>query len=172
MRMSVLDAGNDLNPILRCRPNPRAAAPSVLKNPIHDEHRHVTAYAIALIGNIRHCLDHGSPQRRFKAVQLKNVLPGREIGIASAGKDSSLDLDTGGSGIVPAPHDWAQSPGSSSFPVLQALAAPLQDLQHLQDAYRQNNAAHNTQIPRYRLVGNPEARNKIPLPIFYFDWQS
>src|ERR1700752_3482072 len=60
------------------------AAPGTFEDRIQEQHRHVTANAIALLGNARYSFNHGSPETRLKGVQLKNVRPGRKAGIPSA----------------------------------------------------------------------------------------
>src|ERR1700687_3023088 len=70
-----------------------AAAPGAFEYHIQEQHRHVAADAVALLGNARYGFNHGSPETRLKGIQLEDVWPCREVRIASACADNSLHLD-------------------------------------------------------------------------------
>src|SRR5690242_14310987 len=61
-----------------------SVAPRACEDRIQEQHGHVTANAIALLGNTRYRFNRGSSETRLESVQLKNIRPCREEGIASA----------------------------------------------------------------------------------------
>src|SRR5258706_5655133 len=68
IRMRFLYDGNQISPVLRCRPWTRAAAPGPLEDRVQQEHGHVAADSIALAGDTRN-----SFRRRLTEPRLKSI---------------------------------------------------------------------------------------------------
>src|SRR5215471_244054 len=98
-RMLVLSGRDHVHPILCFRPRPGTRTPSPFENRVHRQHRHVTANAIALLGNTGYGFTHSLPKAPIKCVQLQDVGPGWKVGISSAGAHPSTHLHVRG-GIV------------------------------------------------------------------------
>src|ERR1700757_2744883 len=79
--MLTLDCRNHVNPIFRRGAQSSTIAPRPLEDRVQEQHCHVTANAIALLGNARYGFNHRSSETRLKGVQLENVWPRGKIGI-------------------------------------------------------------------------------------------
>src|SRR5882724_3085255 len=99
--MRSLYVRNDIYPIF-CRVLcVCTCCPCALEDRVQEQHCHVSAHAIALLGNARERLSGCSSKVRLEGVQLQNIEPGRKVGISSASEDCPAHLRIG-NGIV---HD-------------------------------------------------------------------
>src|ERR1039457_6148409 len=67
----LLDGGDHVKPILCRRSCSCARSPGSLKDRIHQQHRHVTAHAVALAGDARECRKHSQPKPWLKGIELQ-----------------------------------------------------------------------------------------------------
>ena len=53
--------------------------PRALEDRRHEQHRHIAAHAVALVGNRCHGVDHRLAQPRMKGVELEHIRPRRKV---------------------------------------------------------------------------------------------
>ncbi len=84
---------DDGGPVVVGRLVAGALAPRAGERVVHHEHRHVAAHAVALVGDPPERLDHRRPQRGGEGVELDDVGPRREVGVAAVGQHTPGDVD-------------------------------------------------------------------------------
>src|SRR5262245_743475 len=89
VRISSLNDRNKVAPVFRCRRFSRTAAPRAFEDRIEQQHRHVTANAVALAGDTQNGFEDGATKLGLESVQLQHILPGRKIRITSACENMS-----------------------------------------------------------------------------------
>ena len=84
-----LDGRNECLPVVgrgRCAD---ALAPGAPEDVVHHQHRHVATDPITLTGDRGHRVEGRSPQAGLEGVELQDVRPGWEVGVAPAGEHAA-----------------------------------------------------------------------------------
>src|SRR3989440_7773901 len=84
--------GDHLAPVLFWWVSTDTPIPRVLKDAVEQQHRHIAAYSVALLGNQIQCLAGCPTQARTEGVELCDIRPRREVRIASVGNHCSTRL--------------------------------------------------------------------------------
>src|SRR6266566_1770195 len=66
--------------------------PCVLKDMVEQQHRHIAAYSVALLGNRIQCFTGCLKQARTERVELCNILPWGKVRVVSVGNHCSARL--------------------------------------------------------------------------------
>src|SRR5882672_1036310 len=93
--MRSLYVRNDIYPILCGGLCACTRCPGALEDRVQEQHCHVSAHTITLLGNARECLNGCSSKIRLEGVQLQDIGPGRKVRVSSASEDCSAHLRIG-----------------------------------------------------------------------------
>ncbi len=93
--MRCLYVRNDIYPIFCGGLCACTRCPCALEDRVQEQHCHVSAHTIALLGNARERLNGCSSKIRLEGVQLQNIGPGRRVRVSSASEDCSAHLRIG-----------------------------------------------------------------------------
>jgi len=89
------DGGNDLEPVVPHRAGARSISPGLFEDGVHDQHGHVAAHPVTLIGNAGQSFSRDDSQCRFEGVQLQHIRPGQKVGVAATGEAAAGHFNAG-----------------------------------------------------------------------------
>jgi hypothetical protein len=94
--VALADLGDRVRPEVLGRCRARPFAPGLREHVGHQQHGHVAAHAVRLVGDRGEGVDGRRAQLVAEGVELDDVRPGREVGVAASGEDLAAGLQEGG----------------------------------------------------------------------------